>query len=82
MHEFRQQMIHLLQVHGRIAVWIFELTLVLGQQRAGGIKVIFFSRRVKRQWVKFAAQGLGITQLATFFAQMRAAVFDAQMLMD
>jgi len=31
MHEFRQQMIHLLQVHGRIAVWIFKLTLVLGQ---------------------------------------------------
>ena len=82
MDELHQQMIHLLDVQGGVAVWIVELTLVLRQQRAGGVEIVVLGFGVKRQRVELAAQRFVVTQLAPLCAQVCAFVFDTQALMN
>ena len=75
-------MVHLLDMLGRVAVWIFELTFVLRQQRAGGVEIVFLCLVVKRQRVELAAQGFVIAELAPLCTEVCAFVFDAQVLMN
>ena len=79
--ELPQQMVHLLDMQGGIAVRIFELTFVLRQQRAGAVEIVFQRLVVKRQRVELAAQGFLVAQLASFYAKVCAFVFNAQALM-
>jgi hypothetical protein len=55
------------------------LTLVFGQQRACGIKVVFFNLWVIGQGVKLATQWFTVTQFASLFAQIFALILNAQM---
>lgn len=75
-------MMHCLEMRGCIAVWIFQLTLVLWQKRTGCIEIIFFGFVIERQRVEFATQRFGITEFAALCAKVRASVFNAQMLDD
>jgi hypothetical protein len=61
-----------------IAEGVFELTLVLWQERTGSVKVILIVLRVKGQGIQLATQRLLIAQNATFGAQILAIVFNAQ----
>ena len=82
MDELHQQMVHLLDMLGRVAVWIFELTFVLRQQRAGGVEIVFLCLVVKRQRIELAAQGLVVAKFAALCAKVCAFVFDALVLMN
>jgi hypothetical protein len=64
----RQQVIHLLEMVGRIAVRIFQLSLVLGQERAGSIKIILLGFVIEGQRVELAAQRFAITKFAAAWA--------------
>ena len=68
MDELLQQSIHFLQVLRGLAVRIFQLTLVLRQQRTARVEIIGIGLVVKGQGVELATQGLGVAE----FAALRA----------
>lgn len=75
-------MIHLLEMHSGLAIRVFELTFVLGQERAGGVEIVFFCLLVERQRVELATQGFVVAQLAPLFTKVCAFIFNAQVLMN
>lgn len=82
MDELRQQMVHLFDMQGGFAIRIFELTLVLMQQRAGGVEIVFLCLWVVRQGVELAAQGFVVAHLASLCTKVCAFIFNAQVLMN
>ena len=75
-------MVHLFEMQSGVAVWIFELTSVLRQERTGSVEIVLLGLVVERQRIELAAQRFVVAQLASLPAKVRACVFDAQVLMN
>ena len=82
MDELLQQSIHFLQVLRGLAVRIFQLTLVLRQQRTARVEIIGIGFVVKGQGIELATERLGVAEFAALRASVCASIFDATVLMN